>query len=75
MNLKFLSALLFVLIFMISWSILYFFFDQIHNNFKGAISGVIAIIFAPKIIKAESQSGRVIQIKWIFLSKVISLKK
>lgn len=50
-----------------------FSFKNLENPFKGMISAVIMVILSPRIKEYETQSGKQMQVKWIFLKKSISI--
>lgn len=62
-----------LVIFCISWVILYFTFESLSAGYKGMISVGLSVILVPRIKEYESQSGKQIQLKWIFLKKLISI--
>jgi hypothetical protein len=78
MNLKtrvrIISYLAFFIIFLIIWSILHFTFNDLENPYKGMISAVITAIVAPRINIYQAQSGKKIQLKWLFLKKPINMR-
>ena len=61
------------IIFLIVWLILDFSFKNLENSYKGMISAVIMAILSPRIKEYETQSGKQMQVKWIFLKKPISI--
>ena len=61
------------IIFLIVWIILHFTFENLENAYKGMISAVIMTILSPRIKEYETQSGKQMQVKWIFLRKPISI--
>ena len=65
------EALAFISIFLTVWTIIEFAFDNLKSPYKGIISGGIAGLLAPRINEFETQSGRKVQLKWIFLSKPV----
>ena len=66
------SKLLFFLIFIIIWTVLHYAFMDLSSGYKGMISAGLAFILAPRITYFKAQSGKQIQLKWIFLKKSIS---
>ena len=60
-------------IFLIVWLILDFSFKNLRNPYKGMISAGIMAILSPRIKEYETQSGKQMQVKWIFLKKPISI--
>jgi hypothetical protein len=61
------------IIFLIVWAILHFTFENLGNPYKGMISAGIMAILSPRIKEYETQSGKQMQLKWIFLRKPISI--
>jgi hypothetical protein len=61
----------FLLVFLIVWSILHWSFPNLEAAYKGMISAGVAAIFSPRISEYESQSGKKMQIKWLFFKKII----
>jgi hypothetical protein len=61
------------IIFLIVWITLYFSFENLGNPYKGLISAGITAILSPRIKEYETQSGKQMQVKWIFLRKHISI--
>jgi hypothetical protein len=72
-KLKILWYLPFFAIFLIVWIILHFAFDNLKSAYKGLISGGISGVLSPRITEYETQSGKQIQLKWIFMKKAISI--
>jgi hypothetical protein len=70
---RILSFLAFIVIFLIVWAILHFAFEDLENPYKGMISAVVSAFFAPRINEYKTQSGKQMQLKWIFLKKPISI--
>lgn len=70
---KILRYLVFSGIFLIIWTILHFTFESLSAGYKGMICGGLSVILAPRINEYESQSGKQMQLKWIFLKKPISI--
>jgi c-di-AMP phosphodiesterase-like protein len=61
------------IIFLIVWIILHFSFENLENPYKVMISTGIMAILSPRIKEYETQSGKQMQVKWIFLRKPISI--
>jgi hypothetical protein len=59
------------IIFLIVWIILHFSFENLENPYKVMISAGIMAILSPRIKEYETQSGKQMQVKWIFLRKPI----
>jgi hypothetical protein len=70
---RILSHLVFIVIFLITWTILHFTFEHLENPYKGMISAGVSSIFAPRLNEFQSQSGKQMQLKWIFLRKPITI--
>jgi len=70
---RILSYLAFFVIFFIIWIILHSAFRNLESPYKGMISGGLAGFLAPRINEYENQSGKQLQLKWIFLRKAISI--
>lgn len=70
---KILWYLSLLIIFLIVWAILHFTFRNLNSPYKAMVSGVIARLLLPKITEYETQSGKQIQLKWIFMKKVITI--
>lgn len=70
---RILSYLVFFIIFLIVWTILHYAFVNLENPYKGMISAGVSAILAPRINEYNTQSGKQIQLKWIFLKKPISI--
>jgi hypothetical protein len=70
---KILRYLISFIIFLIVWVILHFAFENLGNPFKGMISAAVSAILSPRLKEYKTQSGKQMQVKWIFLSKPISI--
>ncbi|AJR03372.1 hypothetical protein [Siansivirga zeaxanthinifaciens] len=70
---KIIWYLSFFVVFLIIWTILHYTFENLENAFKGLISAVISGLLSPRLTEYETQSGKQMQLKWIFFKKPISL--
>lgn len=68
------SNVFFVAVFVLSWFVISHFYNNLKTGFVGAISGCIALLLSPKLKTQDSQSGKQIQIKWIFLKRLMLVK-
>ncbi len=71
-KIRILVALIFLIIYSIIWAILYFAFKDLSNVYVGAIATALAVILSPRINNCESQTGNKIQVKWIFMKKLLN---
>lgn len=71
---KILSNVFFVAVFVFSWLVINYFYKDLKISIVGAISGIIAYLLSPRLKTLDSQSGKQIQIKWIFLKKLVLVK-
>jgi hypothetical protein len=72
-NIIILRYLISILIFLTAWIILDFSFEHLGNSYKAMISGGIMVVLSPRIKVFENQSGKQMQVNWIFLRKTISI--
>ena len=72
-KIKILVALTFLIIYSIIWTILHFAFKDLSNVYVGAIAAALAVILSPRINNYKSQAGNKIQIKWIFMKKLLDI--
>jgi hypothetical protein len=72
-NIIILRYLISILIFLTAWIILDFSFENLGNSYKAMISGGIMVVLSPRIKVFENQSGKQMQVNWIFLRKTISI--
>lgn len=72
-KIKILVSLTFLIIYAIIWAILHFAFKDLSNIYVGAITAALAVILSPRINNYESQTGNKIQIKWIFMKKLLDI--
>lgn len=70
---RLLWALSFFIIFLLIWTILHFVFENLENQYKGLISAGITVFILPKINEYETQSGKQIQLKWLFFKNSVTL--
>ncbi len=70
---RILNYVLFFLIFLVIWVTLYFVFENLEDSYKGMISAFVSVILSPRLNEYKTQSGSGLQLKWIFIKKVISL--
>jgi len=68
------SIIIFLLIYLIVWVIIFFIFDRLNTVTVSAITAGIAALLAPQEQIIETQSGKKVQLKWLFFDKVITLK-
>lgn len=68
-----LKYLISFIIFLLVWGILDFTFKDLASLYKGMISATITFVLSPKIRQYKTQSGKQIQMKWIFLKKAINI--
>jgi len=59
--------------FFIVWTILQVTFKNLADGYKGMISAVIASLLSPKITEFETQSGKKLQLKWVFMKKIVTI--
>ena len=62
-----------LIIFLIVWTMLHFTFENLDAPYKGMISGGISGLLSPRMTEYETQSGKQIHLKWIFMKKVITV--
>ncbi|HLS10893.1 MAG TPA: hypothetical protein VK050_01900 [Flavobacteriaceae bacterium] len=72
-KIKILSHLVFFVIFIIIWTILHFTYKNLNGGYKAMICGGLTAILAPRIKEYKTQSGKQMQVKWIFLKKILVL--
>lgn len=72
-KIKLLSHFAFLVIFLIIWLILYFTFENLEHQYKAMLSAGVSTILAPRIHEYPTQSGKQMQLKWIFLRKPITI--
>jgi len=72
-QLKFFYYFGFILVFLIVWAALHYGFSDLKAAYKGMISAGVAAIFAPQFSEYDSQSGRKVQVRWLFFKKIITL--
>ncbi|MGB7785808.1 MAG: hypothetical protein WBL27_06885 [Salinimicrobium sp.] len=70
---KIIWYLSFFAIFLMIWTILHFSFENLDSAYKGLISGGISGLLSPRKKEFETQSGKQIQLKWIFMKKAITI--
>jgi hypothetical protein len=70
---KILNYAIFITLFFVIFFILKFTFLDMENSYKALICGALTALLSPKIIEFDTQAGKQIQFKWIFLKKVISI--
>lgn len=70
---KILSYFAFFLIFLIIWTALYFSFKNLDTPYIGMISAAISAVLAPRLSEHKTQTGSKIQLKWVFMKKIILL--
>ena len=64
--------LLFFVVFLIVWLLLHVTFKNLDDFHKGLITSFFTVLLSPRIKEYETQSGTQVQVKWLFLKKVIS---
>ncbi len=70
---KIIWYLSFFAIYLMIWAILHFSFENLDNVYKVVISSVISALLSPRIKEFETQSGKQIQLKWVFMKKAITI--
>lgn len=63
----------FIIIFLMIWTIFHFTFENLNEGYKAMICGGLTVILAPRINEYETQTGKHMQLKWIFMKKPISI--
>ncbi len=64
-----LSHLSFMIIFAATWAILHFTTDNLNYRAKSAISIVCTVLLSPKVKTFQTQTGKKMQLTWIFIKK------
>lgn len=70
---RILGSLIFLLIFLTTWTTLHLTAEGLDVGYKGMISTGLTAILTPRIKKIDTQSGNKIQIKWLLLKRPISI--
>lgn len=65
---------LFFVIFFIIWLIIHNLFKDLSTAIVGALAAALTVFIAPHKQVVKAQSGKQIQLKWLFSKKVIKLK-
>lgn len=69
-----LKYIIFAFIFYSVWIGLVTFFHEFDNLIAIFISSICAVFFSPNIKEVDNQSGKHLQVKWIFLKKPFQIK-
>ena len=70
---RILYSLMFFVVYLIIWVILSFMFENIEDSYKGMICACVTVVLSPRLNNYKTQSGYGLQLRWIFIKKVISL--
>ncbi|MBZ9778417.1 hypothetical protein LB452_05715 [Psychroflexus sp. CAK8W] len=70
-RLQIFTKLVFLIIFIVTWFAINYLFNELNTGIIAAISGAIAFLVSPRIKKIDSQSGELIQLKWMLLKKLV----
>ncbi len=62
------------MIYTIVWVIIYYIFDRLNMLTVSAITAGVAVMLSPQEKIIETQSGKKVQLKWLFFDKVITIK-
>ena len=68
------SLIIFLVIYTIVWVIIYYIFDRLNMLTVSAITAGVAVMLSPQEKIIETQSGKKVQLKWLFFDKVITIK-
>lgn len=66
-----LSFISFMIIFLALWFLFQYFFENVKGGYKAFICGAVTAILAPRFNILKKQSGKVIQLIWLFLKKPV----
>lgn len=72
-KIRLLSFIAFFVIFLITWVVLGLLFDTLEAPFKGMICALVSTLLTPRVQEYNTQSGKQLQIKWLFLKNAISI--
>lgn len=65
---------IFFIVYIFFWTIIHYVFQDLDTVYVGVLSVVFAVFLSPQKQIVRKQSGRQIQLKWIFSKKVIIIK-
>jgi multisubunit Na+/H+ antiporter MnhB subunit len=68
-----LSFLIFFIIYLIIWTVLKLSFENLSEPIRAMISGGLTVVFSPRVMNYNTQSGDKFQLNWIILKKSINL--
>ncbi|WP_299130071.1 hypothetical protein [uncultured Winogradskyella sp.] len=69
-----LSFIIFAIIFLSFRVLLSTFFDFQNRLIPSVVSAVVASVLSPRRTIIKKQSGKEVQLKWVFSKKIISIK-
>ena len=72
-TLAILSFLIFFIIYLIIWTILKRSFENLSEPIRAMISGGLTVVFSPRVMNYNTQSGDKFQLYWLVLKKSINL--
>lgn len=65
---------IFLVVFLLTNAGLRYFQDSLNPSIIGAISAGIAALLSPRRYTVTKQSGKEVQLKWLFSKKIITFK-
>ncbi len=68
-----LRIVIFAIVFGIFWLLSHFVFKDLDTFYKVVFSVCLTGLFSPRVKTLQTQSGRRIQLSWIFIGKTITI--